>query len=122
MIGYFKLLECVKKVRLFIIQKTVKQLRKEPSDELEKRLEALKSCHPATMRKIAAYMLKHSCNIELDKQERFFETKLGCSLSEAIAEIDEYKSGEGQYLLGALENHALFQQALDEMQEVLNRV
>ena len=115
-LSYYKLLECIKKVRLFIIQRIVKKLRKEPTEQLEKQLAGLKGCHLAMMRKLAVYLLKHSCNLDLEKQQKFFESKLGCGVGSAIQEISQSKATENGQLGVAVETHALFQQTLDEIQ------
>lgn len=90
-ISYYKLLGTINKIRLFAIQRVVKKLREEPTEALEKRLAGLKGCQSSIVRKLVVYFMQKSCNMDLEKQAKFFESKLGCDVECATKEIDRMK-------------------------------
>jgi hypothetical protein len=63
------------------------------------------------MRWIAAYILQSELNFNLERQEQFFEKKLGCGLEEAISGVKEKMENEGSgenILIKAIKKHQLF--------------
>lgn len=75
------MLEAVKRIKQFAIQKTIKKLKQTEDTKLEERLTKLKSCHNDILRILTVWILKTECRMELEKQQKFFESKADIKLN-----------------------------------------